>query len=330
MIACLRAPQALWSGQRPWLQAALTPLSGLFRGLVSARRTLYRNGVLRRQRLPVPVVVVGNLTVGGTGKTPLVAAIGEALVRAGHRPGVVMRGYGRRSRGIALVEAGADPDQYGDEAVLLARSVPVAVAAHRPAAGRMLIERAGCDVIISDDGLQHYRLDRDVEIVVVDGRRQFGNGLCLPAGPLREPLSRLSSVDAVVVNGAEALPSAHWTMHLSPGPVINLRDPARTRPLASFRGQEVHGAAGIGDPERFFATLRSAGIRVRGHAFPDHHRFRPRDLEFADDLPVLMTEKDGVKCKCWASERCWVVPVRAHLQPAFEEWLLGRLCVARE
>jgi tetraacyldisaccharide 4'-kinase len=287
----------------------------------------YRSGWLRSQRLPVPVVVIGNLTVGGTGKTPLTIAVAAHLRELGYRPGVVSRGYGGSQQEPLLLDAQPDPAKVGDEPCLIhASGVPVAVGRDRPAAARLLLE-IGCDVVIADDGLQHYRLARDVEVCVIDGVRRFGNRRLLPAGPLREPMQRLRAVDLLVSNGADMADA--WTMRLRGDEVCELaRD--RRQPLTAFAGRQVHAVAAIGHPRRFFDSLRRHGIEVIEHAFPDHHAFVAADLEFSDELPVLMTEKDAIKCRRFAQPDWWRVPVRAELPEGFHAALLRRVEVARK
>ncbi len=297
-----------------WL---LLPLSWLFCLLVQARRTLYRIGLLHSQRLPVPVIVAGNITVGGTGKTPLVIALVELLRAQGWKPGVISRGYGgQASEWPQAVDADADPRLVGDEPLLIAQrtGAPMAVGPDRAAAARHLLDSHDVDIIISDDGLQHYRLQRDVEIVVVDGARRLGNGHCLPAGPLREPHGRLQQADFVVVNGGgfEGL-----AMSLEPAPPRAVGEEQRTQPLEQFRGQRVHALAGIGHPQRFFSMLEQAGLAIVPHPFPDHHRFSAADLDFGDAAPVLMTEKDAVKCRTICDGRHWYIPVTARLPDSF-------------
>jgi tetraacyldisaccharide 4'-kinase len=324
------------------LAAALTPLSALFAGITAVRRSLFRRGLLRGERLPVPVIVVDNITAGGSGKTPLVAALARELAARGWHPGIVSRGYGRSveaggADSPLLVAPDADPARVGDEPLLLARTgVPVAVARERAAAGRALLAaHPGCDVILADDGLQHYRLARDVEIAVVDGERGLGNGWRLPAGPLREARARLASVDAVVVlarDPAASMTAAAWpgalTMTLEGALFHRVDAPDVTAPAAQFGGEGVHALAGIGNPQRFFADLAALGIRATGHAFPDHHRYASADLAFAGARAILMTEKDAVKCAAFADSRCWYLPVRARIDPALvariEEKLRGR------
>ena len=312
---------AWYAGARsPWWT---WPLMVLYSGVVRLRGWLYRSGVLRSVRLPVPVVVIGNLSVGGTGKTPLTIAVVETLRARGYRPGVVSRGHGGSQREPLLLGDAPDPAQVGDEPCLIhASGVPVAVGRDRPAAARLLLD-AGCNVLVADDGLQHYRLARDVEICVIDGVRRFGNRRLLPAGPLREPMSRLQRVDLRVCNGVVA-ETGEYPMQLRGGDVVALGD-GRRQALASFSGQQVHAVAAIGNPQRFFDSLRAVNIDVIEHAFADHHQFAAADLAFADDLPVLMTDKDAVKCQRFAQPHWWRVPVHAELPPAFFDALVQRI-----
>ena len=307
-------------GRTPWWTVPLALLYGALSGL---RRVFYRTGLLRSVRLPVPVVVIGNLTAGGTGKTPVTIAIADSLRRRGYRPGVVSRGYGGSQREPVLLGESPDPAVVGDEPCLIrASGVAVAVGRERPAAAKLLIE-AGCDVVIADDGLQHYALARDIEICVIDGVRRFGNGRLLPAGPLREPLSRLEQVDFRICNGGAVAPG-DIPMQLQGGQIRALVD-GQEKSLADFAGQEVHAVAAIGHPQRFFASLRAQGVEVIEHAFPDHHAFMRSELAFNDDRAVLMTEKDAVKCLSFAQAHWWAVPVRAVLPQAFFDELDERL-----
>jgi tetraacyldisaccharide 4'-kinase len=307
---------AIWYGDAP-PPLSLRALVPVYRALRALHRAPYELGLKRAQRLDVPVVVVGNITVGGTGKTPLVIAMVEALRARGFRPGVISRGYGRSADAVELLDASSTAATVGDEPLLIhAAGVPVAVGRDRAAAGRLLLERQGCDVIVADDGLQHLALFRDVEICVVDGMRRFGNGLLLPAGPLREPHSRLDWVDFRVCNGGQAA-AGEIPMQLVGDMAVSLRDPAVQKPLAEFAGRRVHAIAGIGNPGRFFAMLRATGIEAVEHAFADHHPFAASDLAFGDDLPVLMTQKDAVNCTAFAPSGAWQVPVRAILPEAF-------------
>ena len=315
-----------WGRRRPlWL---LLPLSWLYAAIVRLRRRAYAAGILRSQRLAVPVVVVGNLTVGGSGKTPLVIWLAEQLQQRGLRPGIISRGYGGRSRTWPrAVTPDSDPSEVGDEPVLIAQRTgcPLVVGPDRIADGRMLLDSAPCDLILADDGLQHYRLQRDFEILVVDGERRFGNGHCLPLGPLREPAQRRRQADRIVVNGGQPK-AGELPMRLVMGPAEHLADPARQRPLADFRADGgCHAVAGIGNPERFFRQLEAAGLGIERHPFPDHHAFAQGQLEFHDQKAVLMTEKDGVKYRPYATERHWAVPVEAELDEGLADEIIAAL-----
>jgi tetraacyldisaccharide 4'-kinase len=318
----LKRLDSYWQTRNP-VALTLLPLSWLFCASAVVRRLAYGRGWLRMHRLPVPVIVVGNITVGGTGKTPLVIRLVAILRSLGLRPGVVSRGYGGRvGQGPPRrVTPESDPGEVGDEPVLIARrcGVPVWVSPRRAEAGRALLAHSDCVVLICDDGLQHYALARDLEIAVMDGRGA-GNGLCLPAGPLREPLGRLGAVDLRVLNGGDGEDGA-LRMQLHPGQAVSLRHPDRAMPLAAFAGQRVHALAGIGHPARFFATLREAGVEPIEHPFPDHHAYSPADIRFGDGCAVLMTEKDAVKCGPFAGSEHWAVPVDAQLEAAFERRL---------
>ena len=306
------------------LTVLLLPLAGLFALLVAVRRLLFSCGVLRSHRLPVKVIVVGNLMVGGVGKTPLVLWLAQLLRSSGLSPAILLRGYGGKERLTRAVSVSDDPLLTGDEAVLLAgrAGCPVWAGQDRAAAGRALLQaHPECNIIICDDGLQHYRLARDVEIAVED-ERGHGNGWMLPAGPLREPASR--AVDATVVNGP-ALSSGHgsgrrYGMRLLPAGLETLS--GKPVEAASFDGLRLHAIAGIGHPARFFATLSGMGLRFTPHAFPDHHAFVPADLHFPDCDAILMTEKDAVKCRAFASDGCYMLRVAAEADPAFADYLL--------
>lgn len=298
----------------PAAPAVLRPFASLY-GRVSADMAQRRKA--GAVQLPVPVIVVGNITVGGTGKTPFVLWLVERLIGQGWRPGVISRGYGGCAPEYPLrVSATTDPAWSGDEPALIARriEVPVAVAPDRVAAARMLLDAGEVDILVTDDGLQHYRLGRDVEICVVDGSRGLGNGQLLPAGPLREPPARLREVDLVVVNGGgwrpEGVPSLDMQLETAMARPLGGGD---ARPLSSFAGARVNAVAGIGNPERFFVSLRAAGIDVVPHPFPDHHRYTDIDLAFDAKLPLLMTEKDAVKCAGLAQPHHWYVPAQARI-----------------
>ncbi len=318
--------------QRPTaISTMLLPIAGIYRAAAALRRALYRRGVLRVERLPVPVIVVGNLTVGGTGKTPLVLWLARTLRRHGYTPGVVARGYkGRGVNGVLEVDAHADPALVGDEALVLARNgaCRVAIGRRRASAARRLVDRYGCDVILADDGLQHYALARDLEIAVIDGTRRLGNARCLPAGPLRESPTRLQEVDLRVTHGEPR--AGELGLRLRALCLRRVHTQASELPPDAFAGQRVHALAGIGNPERFFLQLRALGMEVIAHPFPDHHPFTAAELRFADALPVIMTEKDAVKCEAFADERCWYLAVEAEPDAALLDEVLRLLKVRRE
>jgi tetraacyldisaccharide 4'-kinase len=306
------------------LTAVLVPLSIVFRAMVALRRAFHRNGALHARLPPVPIVVVGNITVGGSGKTPLVIALASALAGRGWMPGIVSGGYGGATRGPRAVVPDSPPVEVGDEPILLARTgFPVWVGRDRPAAVHALLAaHPECNVVIADDGLQHYAMARTVEIAVVDAARGLGNGFMLPAGPLREAVSRLDEVDAVVrLERTPGLATAQGsaresTMSLVGDSFVRVGKPALVAAASSFRHAGVHAIAGIGNPERFFEQLRSLGIDPTCRAFPDHYRFAPADLAIPDATAILMTEKDAVKCVAFADDRCWALPVRAAIDPS--------------
>jgi tetraacyldisaccharide 4'-kinase len=322
----------IWYAPQPTaLSAALTPLAWLFGGIVALRRFAYRHRWLRRVRLPVPVVVVGNITAGGAGKTPLVAALVEALRARGFHPGIVSRGYGRTGRDPRAVRAADDACDTGDEPLILAESgVPVWVGSDRAAAGQaLLVAHPDVDVIVADDGLQHYALARDVEIAVVDGDRGLGNGHLLPAGPLREPPARLASVDAVVRlrTGRGSVPpiAGEFAMSHVPLPWQNLVDATRAFDSSTLRDPATVAIAGIAHPARFFDALIADGFAGRTRAFPDHHRYTRDDVAFAGAPAILMTQKDAVKCRAFADARMWMLPIRARIDPALVELVVEKL-----
>ena len=302
-----------------WLQ----PLAALFGAVAGSRRAAYRRGWLIARRAAHPVVIVGNLTVGGSGKTPLVIWLVNALKSRGIRAGIISRGYGGTARAALRITAASDPAIAGDEPVLLARrtGAAIAIGSDRLAAAALLAGEV--DLLVADDGLQHYRLVRDLEILVIDGARRFGNGRLLPAGPLREPPARAAQADFVVVNGGP-VSGDEIAMTLRPGELVALGSGER-RALGELRGRRVHAIAAIGNPARFFATLRAAGLEPIEHPFADHATLRAADLAFNDDLPVLMTEKDAVKCAGVSRHGVYWLEVAAEIAAPDAERLLGRL-----
>ena len=287
----------------------LLPMAGLYWTLLGIRSFLYRHGLLRTFKARVPVIVVGNITAGGTGKTPTVIWLVEQLRAKGHSPGIASRGYGGSKSGTSMrVDIDSDAAVVGDEPVLLARRgrCPVAVDSDRVRAAAMLVDD-GVDVIVADDGLQHLRLQRDYEICVIDGERGLGNGRLLPAGPLREAPERLQTVDQVLVNGSGEFPGAvNFELLAQDAHRVN---GSLARPLQGFRDTTVHAVAGIGNPKRFFDLLRAQGIQVIEHSFRDHAAILAADLKFGDDFNVFMTEKDAVKLSRNLADKYWYVPV---------------------
>lgn len=318
----------IWHSRGPysWL---LLPVALLFALAVELRRWLYRRGYLASTRLPVPVVVIGNITVGGSGKTPLTIWLAQALLRAGRHPGIVSRGYGRVAHDVRKVGVSDAPDDVGDEPLLLGRRTqcPVFVGADRSAAARALLAaHPEVDVILADDGLQHYRLARDVEIAVMDARGVM-NGWPLPAGPLREPLARLGNVSAVVQNGGNVSVDCDvpvFRMELTGERFERLGDSGQTCPAADLRGQRLHAVAGIGDPARFFAHLAALGLQCDPHAFADHHRYVAADLPQAGDA-IVTTEKDAVKFPAGLPLPVWVLPVEARIAPDLAQFVLEKI-----
>ncbi len=314
-----------WYRKTP-VSLLLLPVSWLYCALTVLRRGLYRAGIFSAVKLPVPVIVVGNVTVGGTGKTPFVIWLAGFLRSKGLRPGIVLRGYlGSAANWPHDVTPQSDADVVGDEAVVLARqsACPVAADPDRVRGARFLVREHHCDVIVSDDGLQHLRLARDIEIAVIDGERRFGNGYCLPAGPLREPASRLREVAVRIVNGGR--PEGELGMALKETGLCRVNAPQTCASVVTFRGESVHAVAGIGHPPRFFAHLRGLGFKLIEHPFPDHHRFRPGDIRFDDHLPVIMTQKDAVKCERFAGDNVWYLAVEAQPDPRAADEIWRRL-----
>jgi tetraacyldisaccharide 4'-kinase len=305
----------------------LIPLSWLFGLLAAVRRGLYRIRLLSSSSLDVPVIVVGNISVGGTGKTPLVIWLTEHLKQHGYSPGIISRGYGGSADGVLQVHKGSDPAMAGDEPVLLAKrsQCPVWVGRDRIRTAQALLEtHPQCDIIVSDDGLQHYRLRRDFEIAVIDGKRGFGNGYLLPAGPLREGPQRLNTVDAVVVNG-DGMYADAYTMQLKTGAFHNLQRPEKMASTTDFSSRSICAVAGIGNPARFFQYLHDLGLQFEERIFADHHAFQAADLQSIAADVILMTEKDAVKCTAFAQPDWWYLPVTAAVDQGLIASILQRL-----
>ncbi len=295
----------------------LRPVSWLYRLIISLRCQSYRKGLFEQLSLPVPVIVVGNISVGGSGKTPFVIWLAQYLQNQGWQPGIISRGYGGKADHYPCsVQLNSSAAEVGDEPWLsFKRSLwPVVLAPVRVTAGQQMLAENSCNVIITDDGLQHYRLQRDMEIVIIDAKRGLGNQLCLPAGPLREPLSSLETVDFTIFHGESD--SQRLTMQLQLQQAIQLKNNNRHTALTEFAETPVYAVAGIGHPQRFFDQLQQLGLTIIPHAFADHHAYTEADFRFAEAYPILMTEKDAVKCQGFATENMWDVPADAKLSPS--------------
>lgn len=329
--------QKQWRAGSPW-QVVLAPLAMLFMGLLAIRKALYRHGWLKSTRLSVPLIVVGNITLGGTGKTPMVIYLAEQLQTAGFKPGIISRGYGGKLKLPTPVFAHSNPGLVGDEPVLIAKrtACPVFIGANKVQVGLALLQaNPQCDVIISDDGLQHYALQRDVELVMVDASAKFGNQRFLPAGPLRESVSRLKHVDAVVITGDQAadLPdglSLPWfSMRLLGNRFYSLGGAQMPRLACDFVGKPMVAIAGIANPQRYFDQLSALGLQFEPKAYPDHYNFSAEELAQHSGKTVLMTEKDAVKCAEFSVLDAWYLPVSASLSSApdvnFISYILQKL-----
>ncbi len=314
------------------LQYLLFPLSLIYRTLISIRRFLYKKNIFKTHKFNIPLIIVGNITVGGTGKTPLVIALVKALQKNGFHPGVISRGYGGKSKiWPVFVDKNSDPVLVGDEAILIAKNtgVPVVVGPKRVESVVLLTKQrdARINVIVSDDGLQHYALDRTIEIAVIDSTRGFGNGFCLPAGPLREPISRLKFVDFIVVNGKEILDAAthtHTTMQFVIDDIINIIDDNKKITPSELKHKKIMVIAGIGNPDRFFESLRALDLSFETSVFPDHYFFQQKDFESLTADIILMTEKDAVKCGTFCDDRFYRVRGHADLEANFVEKLIKK------
>lgn len=306
----------------------LLPFSWLFRIVVAIRYFCYQKKWKKTYHFPVPVIVVGNITVGGTGKTPFVIWLAQLLKKQGFRPGIISRGVGGKAQQTGYwVSESSDPSIVGDEALVLARRAgcPLVISVDRVAAIKELLANSDCNIVISDDGLQHYRLGRTVEIALIDGTRGLGNGCLLPAGPLREPAKRLKKVDVIVRQGGMTEPG-EFAMELCGDTLISVQNEQHRIPLKSFNNQTVHAVAALGNPQRFFSLLRQqGGLTLIEHIFPDHYSYQISDLSFEDTFPVVMTEKDAVKCRGLVDEKCWYLPVTARLDKTLAEYLLKKI-----
>jgi tetraacyldisaccharide 4'-kinase len=318
-----------WYQKSPILYA-LAPLSWAYQLGACTKRWLYNAGLKKQRQTSTPVIVIGNITVGGTGKTPLVIALANILKQQGYQPGIVSRGYGGTPTSLPLhVTADTSPLEAGDETILIAQKThcPVVVSPKRTLAVEALLNNYDCNVVLSDDGMQHYQMHRDIEIAVIDGQRRFGNGLCLPAGPLREPISRLNSVDFVVCqNGSPSYTQqTEYSMQLIADDIYQLSDNKNKLDITTAQKQPVHAIAGIGNPERFFKQLEQMGFNIIPHPFADHYNYQAQDICFDDDKLVIMTEKDAIKCVSFANPQHWCLPVRAKCDENFFANLVEKL-----
>lgn len=324
--------QSFWL-HKGWLNGLLRPLSWLFGLVVWLRWFFYHHGILFSAHPGVPVIIVGNITVGGSGKTPFVIWLVQWLKSQGYQPGVVSRGYGRKQQTLHLLNTDSTAMQAGDEPLLVFRKtgVPVAVAGDRLLACQNLLKQhPEVNVLIADDGLQHYRLQRDLELVMADATGQFGNGWLLPAGPLREPVVRLNQADALIFSQHDNTPDRYdefdipvFGVRRVPGDFYNLQQPDLRKSLTDFAGHTVDGVTGIAKPEAFFNALETAGVHVKKHIFPDHHEYRQGEID--PQASVIMTEKDAVKCSEFAGTDWWAQTLELHPDPTLETWLANRL-----
>ncbi len=318
----MRWYEKIWYGKDDSLPVSiLQPISVVYQWIISFRQWLYQKKILKIHTVSKPVIVVGNLTVGGTGKTPLVIALALWLKERGERPGIISRGYGKKGKNLSLhVTEDSKASDVGDEPLVIAHRTqcPVIVDANRVRGSQRLIQEFNCTIIISDDGLQHTALARDVEILVIDGSRGFGNNHLLPAGPLREPANRAEKVDIIVSNGSE-IPNG-FCMNYEYGGITNLLNSSLALEKENA-SEEVFAFAGVGNPQRFFDELDKRGFKSRKHAFPDHYDFDPTDFAFTEKTSVIMTEKDAVKCHAFTQSNWWYLPITARLPSAFWECL---------
>lgn len=322
--------EELW--YRPTLSIVtilLMPLAVIFYLLIRIRLFLYQIKVIESVQFSVPVIVVGNITIGGTGKTPFVIWLAHLLKKQGFKPGIVSRGVGSKYKikQPQFVDIQSRPEEVGDESILIRRSTdcPVVICVDRVAAVHLLLTNSNCNIVITDDGLQHYRLGRSLEIAMVDETRQFGNGKLLPAGPLREPRSRLKKVDFLIKQGSqESFVSNRSDMYLTGTHLVSLGTQKKV-PVSDFKDQMIHAVAAIGNPHRFFLFLKNSGMKLITHPFQDHYLFTQKDFFFNDEYPIIMTEKDAVKCRSFATDRMWYLPVEARVNAELEQKLLNKI-----
>lgn len=317
----------IWQ-KKTFLAYLLWPLSFVYGIFIFLRHKLYQMHLLKINHLSVPVIVVGNITVGGTGKTPVVIALARFLKEKGWRPGIISRGYGGNTQHFpCLVHKNSNAREVGDEPLLIARhtACPTIVDPNRSRGAKSLLKRSNCNIVISDDGLQHLSLGRNIEIAVVDGERRFGNNFCLPAGPLREPASRLNSVDFVISKGTTQV--NEFKLSLIPDYFYQLIQPKNKYTSGHFQNKKVHAVAGIGNPNQFFNSLRKLGLKITEHPFPDHYLFKPRDFNYGKDAIIIMTEKDAVKCVGFVDARLWCLRTKTELDSKFLNAVLNRIIV---
>lgn len=305
------------------LSILLLPLSFLYCAIVIMRRFFYQQGWFKSYGFAIPIIIVGNITVGGNGKTPMVIWLARFLKNQGFNVGIVSRGYGRKTKHSIVVDANKTPDEVGDEPLLIYQSLklPVIVDRNRVQGVKDLIEQFHCNVIIADDGLQHYRLKRSFEIIMIHGAYQLGNALCLPSGPLREPKKRLDQANILIYHDKKQPP---WFTEIIFSKIIHLQS-QKTVCLTQWQGKTCHAVAAIAHPESFFAKLKQYGINVIPHAFTDHYFFKKDDLDFKDNYPILMTAKDAVKCQTLVNEKHWYIVMDIKLPPLFEEKIIAHI-----
>lgn len=317
-------PPKFWY-KRNIISCSLLPFSFLYILISVLHRWFCK--IFYKYKSPVPVIVVGNITVGGTGKTPLVIYLAKFLQEQGYKPGIISRGYGGNSKNYPLsLNVDSKVVDTGDEALLIFRQTqcPVVVGPDRNASIKLLLQANKCNIIISDDGLQHHKLKADIKIALIDATIDLGNGFCLPAGALREPANRLKTVDFIVRNYNTNINNDDFGMSLEPVVFYNLKDTNLVKQAVYFKGKVIHAVAGIGNPARFFQTLRQLGLNIIEHAFPDHYCFKKSDFPFAKEV-VIITEKDAVKCDAIIDANFWCLSVQARLSNRFKKLLLGKL-----